>query len=328
MTAKTIWPARAGLLLAVLLLLALAAFVGDRFTREPPSPEPPAAMPAAAPFQGKLTAVEIGLIATGDDTPRDLAVDAATNLSVAAGRAVLVLAPAGRVVRSWTAPGLLQAVCVSPDGRIFAATPSQVLEFDRGQAEPRAWSETGTADGAFQLITDLAATETDLLVADAGHRAVYRYGPDGRLAAVLGRKDAERGAPGLVLPSPHLDVAADDRGYVYLNNPGRFQVEKYDEAGRLVSSWGKWGNGPDGFPGCCNPVNLALISQDLFAVAVKDEPVVKVFDGNGNLLALLGADVLREVDDMDLAVDSAGRILVLDQHRRLIRVYRLEPTAP
>jgi len=44
-------------------------------------------------------------------------------------------------------------------------------------------------------------------VADAGKRTVLRYDSDGRLLNELAKKDDAKGVAGLLVPSPHLDVA-------------------------------------------------------------------------------------------------------------------------
>ena len=54
----------------------------------------------------------------------------------------------------------------------------------------------------------------DVFAADAGNRVVLRYDKSGKLLGRIGEKNKERNVPGIVMPSPYLDVtlARDGRG--------------------------------------------------------------------------------------------------------------------
>ena len=82
-----------------------------------------------------------------------------------------------------------------------------------------------------------------------------------KMAGRIGQKNAERNVPGLIVPSPFLDVMIHRDGLLRVNNPGRHQVEAYTFDGDLEAVWGKAEAVPtQGFCGCCNPIGLAMLS--------------------------------------------------------------------
>jgi len=80
---------------------------------------------------------------------------------------------------------------------------------------------------------------------------------------------------------------------------------------------------PEGFCGCCNPSHIALFPDGRFVTSEKGLPRVKVYDAKGVFVGLVaGPDMFAEdAVGLDLAVDSRGRILVLDPARRMVRVF-------
>jgi hypothetical protein len=171
-------------------------------------------------------------------------------------------------------------------------------------------------------------------VADAGNRLVLRYDLSGRLAGRIGQKNHDRGVPGLVVPSPYLDVKMGADGWLRVNNFGRHLVEVYDPAGDRKSSWGKPGAAIEGFFGCCNPVGLAVLPDGRCVTCEKGLPRVKIYSAGGALDSVVaGPDAFpqnaKAADEshctrggLDAAVDSHGRIYVLDLIGEEVRVMR------
>ena len=115
----------------------------------------------------------------------------------------------------------------------------------------------------------------------------------------------------------------DAENVIHAPNPGKHRVERYSLDGELLGRFGRFdGRDPAGFSGCCNPTNIALAPEGLVVVTVKAEPGVKVYNADGKLLAVIGADDFDpRCKNMDVAVDSQGRIHVIDTARLYICVY-------
>jgi hypothetical protein len=79
----------------------------------------------------------------------------------------------------------------------------------------------------------------------------------------------------------------------------------------------------DGFCGCCNPSHLALTPDGKFITSEKGLPRVKVYDRAGRFECVVaGPDrFARDTVGLDVAVDSTGRILVLDPAAGAVRVF-------
>jgi hypothetical protein len=79
----------------------------------------------------------------------------------------------------------------------------------------------------------------------------------------------------------------------------------------------------EGFCGCCNPTHLAARADGAWVTAEKGIPRVKLYAREGRLLGVVAApDQFAEGRVVaDLAVDDAGRVLVLEKGAARIRVF-------
>ncbi|MEA3368519.1 MAG: NHL repeat-containing protein, partial [Planctomycetota bacterium] len=171
--------------------------------------------------------------------------------------------------------------------------------------------------------TAIAATKENVFVADAGNRVLWRFDPAGNVLSRIGKKNEEKHAPGLVIPSPYFDVALGPEGMLWITDPGRRRVECYTYDGAYRFAWGKASMKIEGFCGCCNPTHLAIDAAGNFITSEKGLPRVKRHDPEGNFQCVVAppkafADRTR---GLDLAVDEAGRVLVLDPRRRQVRIF-------
>lgn len=251
--------------------------------------------------------------------PRALAVDAKDRVYVAGDEAVAVFDGEGQREAEFTVGGAPRALAVAADGTLYAAMKDHVEVFDATGGRRAAWESLGEK----ALLTSIAVGEDGVFVADAGSRVVVRCDGSGKVLGLLGRKDAERDIPGLVVPSPHLDVAMSREGLLWVVNPGRHRLEAYTADGHLELSWGKASAAIEGFSGCCNPTDIAILPDGGFVTAEKGMPRVKVYSHEGKFEGVVAAPDRfdRNVVGLDLAVDSRGRVLVLDPAAKKVRVF-------
>ena len=102
-------------------------------------------------------------------------------------------------------------------------------------------------------------------------------------------------------------------------------MERYPPDGELLGHIGRFdGTDPAGFGGCCNPTNVAV--RDRIYVTEKAGPRAKVYDFEGNLLAVIASDAFdANCKNMSVAVDARGRVYVADTVKLCIFVF--EPVA-
>ena len=118
-------------------------------------------------------------------------------------------------------------------------------------------------------------------------------------------------------------------GVLRVVNPGLHRIEAWTVDGDRALSWGRGGAAIEGFIGCCNPVHAVVLSDGAVVTSEKGVARVKVYDSDGifqNVVA--GPNELGDDGSArDLAVDSKGRVIVLDPATRSVRIYVRKPEA-
>ncbi|MFP4248067.1 MAG: hypothetical protein ACLFU7_00325 [Armatimonadota bacterium] len=267
-----------------------------------------------------LTWETVGEIDPGFAEATAIAFDAPGALYVAGDEAVRKMTADGQV--EWELPvgGEPTCVAVDPEGTILVGTRQSVEVYDQsGQL-----LMTLAPEGENTWITSIAAWPDDRFVADAGSRRILRYDGTGNLLGEFAGMDPERGIPALSIPSPHLDVATGPDGNLWLSNPGRLAVQIHSRTdGALVNSWRRVGNDVEGFGGCCNPTDIAVLPDGRVVTSEKGLPRVKVYSTDGELLSVVvpPGKLARSSVGIDLAIDPSGRVAVLDPHRDIVRIY-------
>jgi hypothetical protein len=192
--------------------------------------------------------------------------------------------------------------------------------------------------GQNSFVTGLAVYGGKVIVADAGNREIAICDrASGKVIDRFGKKDSVRGNPGLVVPSPYLDLAIAPGEKLLVANPGRLRVETYSLDGRFESSWGEPGLRIDRFCGCCNPVYFALTPQGDLVTSEKGLVRINIYGRDGTFKgAVAGPEHLTpggkeqtaqaaSVNELgggfDVAVEETGRIYALDAVNLSVRVF-------
>ncbi|MGD9496285.1 MAG: hypothetical protein AB7Y46_08240 [Armatimonadota bacterium] len=275
-----------------------------------------------------LTWAEVGRFDTGFTEARGVACAADGRIYVAGDRAVRCFTSDGTL--QWEMPlnGPAGPLAFAPDGSLLVGLRQRVEQ----RALDGSLVQTWTPYGERTWITSIAAGRSEVYLADAGNRTVWRFDYAAQFLSEIGREDPARGIPGLSVPSPHLDLALAPNDTLVLTNPGRRSVQVHSVPdGALRASWGRSSNAIDGFGGCCNPTDIALLPDGRVVTSEKGLPRVKVHSADGALLSVVAppADFDRLAEGIDLAVDGLGRVIVLDPARGQVRLYEERaPAAP
>ena len=266
---------------------------------------------------------EVGKIETGMDSPRSIAVGADGQIIVAGDRLVRVLQSDGRVSNSFAISGEATAVDASHNGTIYIAMKDRVARFAAGSSSAGATEWATLEKGSH--VTSIAVAKDVVYMADAGRRAgrVLKFDLSGKFLGEIAAKDDAKGIPGILTPSPHMDLAITADGNVWVANPGHHQLELYSPDGTLQGSWGKAGTTIDTFLGCCNPSDFALLSDGRIVTAEKGIARVKIYQPDGHFQSVVATPEQFGGNraGLDLATDARGRVLLLEPGTRGIRVF-------
>ncbi len=271
-------------------------------------------------------------VATGFERSRAVAADAASRWYVAGDQAVHVLNERGVLERVVGLASQPHCVAVSSDGQLYVGLRDRVEVFDEAGQRIASWEPLGERS----FLSSIVVAKDDVFVADAGSAVVLRYDRAGKLLGRIGEKDPERDVPGFLVPSPYFDLAMAPDGLLRVVSPGRTRVEAYTSDGDLEFYWGENSIRIQGFCGCCNPVNIAILPDGSYVTAEKGLIRVKIYDPDGRFVGVVaGPDQLveggaarvfksaadAEASGFDVAVDATGRIIVLDTIENTVRVF-------
>lgn len=244
-------------------------------------------------------------------------------------------------------PGELNApegVAVGPEGRIYIAdtnnhrvqvfSPEGELLFGWGSfCDLESGEGCEGEDGAAQFNTPEGILYSEpagiVYVADSGNHRIQAFGPDGEFLFAWGRVGSEPGQ--FVNP---VGLATDADGNVYVADVVNHRVQVFDLRGRFLRAWGDKGEGPGEFQ---YPTGIAVFEGNTYVTDNGNHRVQRFFldgaylDEWGSLCTLATGEGCVDPDGdgqfrrpFGIAVDSEGRVFVLDQGNHRVEVFTSE----
>ena len=272
---------------------------------------------------------EAAPVLTGLDDPKCLAVGPDNSLFIGGDRSVNRLDPAGH---------LQSTISLTAKPLALAATGAQLciafkdhLEIFDANGKPLV---VGEPHGDKAWLTGVADAGNAIFLADAGGREIIRCDAKGKVLGRFGHPGD--GNPGFVIPSPYFHVVLGGDGLLWVNNPGRHQIEAYTTDGKFEFGWGTPSMAIEGFCGCCNPVSFARRPDGKFVTSEKGLNRIKIYDAKGNFEGVVAGPetLVKDLDlakkacadcqvgfGFDVACDSTGRVLALDPATKTVRVF-------
>lgn len=274
-------------------------------------------------------------IATGFAVPRAIAVGPEDQIYVAGDTAIRRFDrngnPAGQDIPLKTAGYCL---AVSEQGAIFVGMKDHVEVYDQQGKIITRWNVL-KSEGR---LTSIAVREDDVFVAIYAKNfgLVYHYDGSGQFINLIRQEKPGTQDTPFDVPSPYFDVAIGSDEFLHIAHTGALQIETYTFRGHFGGEWGNDSHELKGFYGCCNPVNFALLPEEKgYITCEKGINRVKEYDLDGAFVGVVAptddfpkgqrvetdseAGALRVA--LDVAVDSQGRVLILDPFRSQVRIY-------
>lgn len=214
-----------------------------------------------------------------------------------------------------------QAFCIAVDcdGNIYLGLKNHIEVFDSTGTLLMQWPQIND----MAQITCIAVEAESVFVADAGNKIVYHYDNSGILMNTIGERNKEEGFQGFIVPSPHFDLTIGREGQLWVVNPGKHEFLAFNKDGSLFSNWSRTSMQLDGFSGCCNPGNIALLPDGSFITSEKGIERVKIHHPSGDYKCVVATpdDFMQGVTHLDLAVNSMEQIFVLDTKKGTVNIF-------
>lgn len=308
---------------AMALLLALIVFMAwDLFFTGNEHPENPYAYDLKALKAGDTSQVmylESRHFDPGFKQLYGITCDKNNRIYVCGENRVAVFDSTGKFQSGFTVEGVAHCITLDEKGQIYLGMQDHLEIYDPSGRLIKKWVSPGDRS----VISSVAVSENFVYIADAGFKIVHQYDRSGNFIRKTGEKDPSKNIPGFVIPSPYFDLGMGRNGELWVVNPGRHRFEQYTEEGDLVTSWGLSSMAMEGFCGCCNPSNFAILSDGSFVTSEKGIERIKVYFPDGRFRCVVATpDMFTEgTKGLDLAVDSKDRILVLDPEKNQVRIF-------
>lgn len=224
-------------------------------------------------------------------------------------------------------PEVAQALAADTEGNFYIGYPAAIEKRDSKGDLLLRWGRGGCGGDAFSYVTGIAVDASNVFVADAGLRTVFRFSTDGIPLNEISGKTSGATGTGFFVPTPYFDCAVKDQS-LYVTNPGCLRVERYTFKGDLLGYWEQSFDDPDHFPGCSNPTHLAIFPDLHVAASQKGKAHVRIYTSEGKPVLDLGRDIFPEsTRGLDAAVDSKGLLYVVDPHALCVRKFDISAAA-
>jgi hypothetical protein len=266
-------------------------------------------------------------IVTGLKSAKAIAVR--DDIYIAGDKDIVVMDKAGGVKRKIALDAEPTSLAVKDEGVIVAGLGDTLAIINTDSKGKQLRWKVG---GAKARLTSIVLSAEMIFAADAVNGLIYEYDWMGKLIRTIGGGVGENK---FVIPSPYFDIAMAPDGLLRVVDPGRHLIVAYTVNGDREWVWGAATPAIEGFSGCCNPVNFAMLADGSFVMAEKGLVRVKIYDAEGKFIGVVAGPQQLEWTEQqvctspeqcqskgfDVAVDAAGRIYVLDTVKNAVRIF-------
>lgn len=188
----------------------------------------------------------------------------------------------------------------------------------------------GSGDGQLQAPRGFVfAPDGTIYIADSRNNRIEHFSASGEFIKTWGTY-------GNVADNPQLPggsffepwgIAVDKNGNVFVTDTWNHRIQKFDSNGTFIKMWGYFNN--DGSPNAFwGPRDITIDAQDRLYVTDTGNKRVAIFDLEGNFIGQFGTAGMEpgQFDEqVGIAINSKGEILVADTWNQRIQVFSYDP---
>lgn len=310
------------LFLIVLAVVIVAVMVGDWYSKRPDKMEANKFEFSVEEFknvpENQILYKETKNFKIGFNKPAGLTID--NDLIYVVGDSSLkVIELKGKLLNEFFLNDSPKTVEIDSN-RIYIAFRNYLKIFDPNGNELAIWKLSGKS-----VITSVAASNSEIFIADAGTRKIVRFDKNGKKLNEFEGKASNDVLHGFIIPSPYFDIDINQYGDLWVVNPGIHALENYTPEGNLREHWQASGAITKNFSGCCNPAHFCFLNDGSFVTSEKGLVRIKIYKPSGEFLGVVAPpkkfEDKIEGQSPDLAVDSENNIYALDFDRNILRIF-------
>ncbi len=318
--------------LAVILLL-VAGLTGVTMlaarARRKAGDAAPAAIAAPSEEQRLVLPEQIGYTEVAPiafpEKVRAVAAGADGHLFVSVGFAIVDLGPDGKEQRRFELQAAVNCLATRA-GTLYLGYADHLELLTLADGRRTAWPSLGTD----AMLSAVAVSADVVFAGDAGRRCFVRWKADGTpLGEITPPPPPNKGVSAAV-PSTYFDVAAAADGSFWATEPGLFGLVHLSADGAAIGRFGKASPAIADFGGCCNPAQVATAPGGLLVTVEKKPDLVKTYRDDGTFVHVVAGPKAFQPKTFipDVAVDSRGRVVIVDPKAKSVRIFEPKAAQP
>lgn len=170
----------------------------------------------------------------------------------------------------------LRDMAVGDDGLIYLLFSTRIEVYNENGECVRDW-EACSPESDY---CSLAIAPGAVFVTDTAAKNICKYTTEGGFVKFIQSPNR------FIIPSYSFGITYVD-GVIYCSNSGRHLVESYTPDGEYIGAFGKAGNAPGTFCGCCNPVHLTHTTTGEIITSEKGIPRISCYSSDGEFRNIL-----------------------------------------
>ena len=194
------------------------------------------------------------------------------------------------------------------------ATPTTVVSQSSASPVEFVWSIKNDSNPLSHSSDVAVDRQGNLYVVDGFNHRIQKFDRNGQFLTMWGSQGDDDGQFNFMAWPGYADgsVAVDEQGHVYVGDVANARIQKFDNNGQFLATWGSRGFADGQFSA---PTGVAVDRQGNVYVVDAYRKDIQKFDSNGRFLATWGGPGPEE-GQLDgptrLAVDEEGNVYVTD----------------